>query len=264
MNRVAGWIGTRLARFLSAPTHGHAIAPATDIGQLVACLQPADVVLVEGHSRFSIAIKYLTQSTWSHVALYVGLRRRLPDTPPEPCFIEADVVEGVRMVGLEAFRDYHLRICRAVGLSESERQRVIDFALSHRGARYDLRNVFDLLRYMIPTPPVPVHLRRRLIAFGAGDPTRAICSTLVAQAFQSVLYPILPMIGPNDSHAHDCDICVAEILRVRDHQLFVPRDFDVSPYFEVVKPSLVGNPGAIEAARDALRGPDGTGRRLWR
>ena len=29
-----------------------------------------------------------------------------------------------------------------------------------------------------------------------------------------------------------------EILHVRHHSLFVPRDFDVSPYFEVVKPTL--------------------------
>ena len=29
-----------------------------------------------------------------------------------------------------------------------------------------------------------------------------------------------------------------EILQVRHHSLFVPRDFDVSPYFEIVKPTL--------------------------
>ena len=27
-------------------------------------------------------------------------------------------------------------------------------------------------------------------------------------------------------------------MRVRHHSLYVPRDFDVSPYFEIVKPSL--------------------------
>jgi hypothetical protein len=35
-----------------------------------------------------------------------------------------------------------------------------------------------------------------------------------------------------------CPACVDEILHVRHHSLFVPRDFDVSPYFEVVKPTL--------------------------
>ena len=35
-------------------------------------LRPGDVLLVEGSSRISTAIKYLTQSTWSHAALFVG------------------------------------------------------------------------------------------------------------------------------------------------------------------------------------------------
>ena len=28
-------------------------------------------------------------------------------------------------------------------------------------------------------------------------------------------------------------------MHVRHHSLFVPRDFDVSPYFQIVKPSLL-------------------------
>ena len=44
----------------------------------------------------------------------------------------------------------------------------------------DLKNVFDLARYLFPVPPVPSRLRRRLIALGSGDPTRAICSTVIA------------------------------------------------------------------------------------
>jgi hypothetical protein len=39
---------------------------------LRAVLRPADVLLVEGNTRISTAIKHLTQSTWSHAALYVG------------------------------------------------------------------------------------------------------------------------------------------------------------------------------------------------
>lgn len=31
---------------------------------------------------------------------------------------------------------------------------------------------------------------------------------------------------------------VQEILHVRHHSLFVPRDFDVSPYFQIVKPTV--------------------------
>src|ERR1700730_4258451 len=39
---------------------------------LRAILRPADVLLVEGNNHISGVIKYLTQSSWSHSALYVG------------------------------------------------------------------------------------------------------------------------------------------------------------------------------------------------
>src|SRR5689334_21697563 len=43
-----------------------------DIDSLRATLRPGDVILVEGSQRVSEVIKYLTQSSWSHAALYVG------------------------------------------------------------------------------------------------------------------------------------------------------------------------------------------------
>jgi hypothetical protein len=78
-----------------------------------------------------------------------------------------------------------------------------------------------------------------MIAFGSGDPTRAICSSMIAQAFQSVHYPILPEItrAPGRQRA-DSDYSRREILHIRHHSLFAPRDFDLSPYFKVVKPTL--------------------------
>ena len=58
-------------------------------------LQPGDVLLVEGNTRVSVAIKYLTQSTWSHSALYVGnaLGQVTPDGEPLS-LIEVNVGEG--------------------------------------------------------------------------------------------------------------------------------------------------------------------------
>ena len=35
-------------------------------------MEPGDILLVEGNQRVSSAIKYLTQSTWSHAAFYLG------------------------------------------------------------------------------------------------------------------------------------------------------------------------------------------------
>ncbi len=63
---------------------------------------------------------------------------------------------------------------------------VLDFAVSRIGQNYDVKNVVDLCRFLLPHPPVPARFRRRMIAMGSGDPTRFICSTLIAQAFHAV------------------------------------------------------------------------------
>jgi hypothetical protein len=232
-------LGGALARYLAQPRHVHGTSAPGDLGVLAGMLRPADVILVEGASRFSTAVKYLTQSTWSHAALYIGDRLGTRNAKGEMhVVVEADVTEGVRAVPLTQFAGLHLRVCRPVGLSDAEAAAVIDHAAARLGHRYDLRNVFDLLRYLFPTPPVPLRWRRRLLALGSGDPTRAICSTLVAQAFEAVRYPILPRVEHRPANDPLCPACVEEIFHVRHHSLFVPRDFDVSPYFEVVKPTL--------------------------
>ena len=47
-------------------------------------------------------------------------------------------------------------------------------------------------------------------------------------------YPILPKVTRLESEA-----ARQEILEIRHSSLYAPRDFDISPYFEVVKPTLV-------------------------
>ncbi len=238
MNPALHWLARRLADYLSQPRRGAQVATSSQ-QLLESTLEPGDVLLVDGNTRVSIAIKYLTQSTWSHAALCIGTALGPPKPNEEPrLLVEADMREGVRAVPIRIFAGMHTRICRPVGLSAEDLRRVIDFAVSQIGARYDLKNVVDLARYLIPTPPVPVRWRRRLIALGSGDPTRAICSTLIAQAFQSVRYPILPDVTLERSGDPACIDCYREILRIRHHSLYTPRDFDISPYFEVVKPTL--------------------------
>ena len=101
-----------------------------------------------------------------------------------------------------------------------------------------MKNITDMLRFFLPTPPVPVRWRRRLLAFGSGDPTRAICSSLIAQAFQRIRYPILPVITREFRADALARSQRSEILHIRHHSLYAPRDFDLSPYFHVVKPTL--------------------------
>jgi len=238
MGLALGWLGTALARFLTRSTHVHGTGPVSRPARLRACLKPGDVLLVEGNSRVSTAIKYLTQSTWSHAALYVGAHLAEAGGNPDHSFIEADMVDGVRSVSIDVFDGMRTRICRPMGLRQSDCRKVTAFAIARLGNSYDLRNVIDLARYMLPTPPVPLRFRRRMLALWSGDPTRAICSTLIAQAFQSIRYPILPITDSRHPNRPDCPDCIEEILRVRHHSLFAPRDFDVSPYFQIIKPSI--------------------------
>ena len=70
--RMLDIIGGRLAAILEKPIKGYVPATPPEPEALVYALRPADIILVEGNSRVSSVIKYLTQSTWSHAAMYVG------------------------------------------------------------------------------------------------------------------------------------------------------------------------------------------------
>lgn len=232
-------LGRRLASYLSRPSPTYEPLTTSEPGALRSALRPGDVLLVEGNTRISVAIKYLTQSTWSHAAFYIGNRlASRADDPDPPVLIEADLMEGVRAVPLSQYELSHTRICRPVGLRHADRDRMIEAAIGRIGDTYDLRNIIDLARYLFPTPPVPQRWRRRMIALGSGQPTRAICSTMIAQLFQSVGYPILPEVETRPAPRPGCDDCVREVYHIRHYSLFAPRDFDISPYFMVVKPGL--------------------------
>ncbi len=205
-------------------------------------LQPADIVLIEGNQKVSTVIKYLTQSTWSHATLYVGEMPGLaPAASTGPMLIEMDLAQGCIAAPLSKYESFTKRICRPIGLSAADRLAVVRFMTDHLGLQYDTRNVIDLIRFLHPLPFVPVRWRRRMIALGSGLPTRAICSSLIAEAFQSVHYPILPQIDHLPCHDRAASKHARnEILHIRHHSLYVPRDFDVSPYFQIIKPTIEG------------------------
>ncbi|KEO51261.1 lipo-like protein [Thioclava pacifica] len=225
MAQLSRMSGKRIARFLQKQTRYYQPFGVIPTRALRATLRPGDVLLVEGDRRISAAIKYLTHSTWSHAAFYTG-------GPPGGELIEADLEAGVRITGLGDYAHLNTRICRPVGLKHAQLEAVVDYMQGAVGRSYDLKNVVDLARYLLPRPPVPHRFRRRMLALGSGDPTRAICSTVIAEAFHSVHYPILPDIEQSSEDAQ------REILHIRHYSLFTPRDFDLSPYFDVIKPTL--------------------------
>ncbi|KIN71965.1 Lipoprotein-like protein [Sulfitobacter guttiformis KCTC 32187] len=224
MDNLKTRIGTQIASYLEAPKSNYLQFASTTEDMLCRTLQPGDILLVEGNTRVSTAIKYLTHSTWSHSAFYVG------DHHADGDLIEAHLENGVIRVPIAKYVSFNTRICRPVSLSDEEIGKVVNYVKRSIGRVYDLKHIWDLMRYLLPEPPVPARFRRRMIALGSGDPTRAICSTLIAEGFQSIGYPILPSIvaGPQ----------AKEIFHIRHHSLFVPRDFDLSPYFRVVKPTI--------------------------
>ena len=77
-------IGDAIARYLQRPIAGFEPFTASDPSALRASLRPGDVLLVDGKNRISGAIKYLTQSTWSHATLYVGPMAGKVDAHGEP------------------------------------------------------------------------------------------------------------------------------------------------------------------------------------
>jgi hypothetical protein len=236
VGRVLDNIARAIGRHLEKPVQGYEPFTPSDPAALRKWLKPGDVLLVEGNSRISRVIKYLTQSTWSHAALYVGPIVGVNTRDGEPhVLIEAELGEGVISAALSKYYQYHTRICRPVGLSQEDCETVCSYVIERIGFDYDLRNIVDLMRYLVPLP-VPQRWRRRMIALGSGDPTRIICSALIAQAFEAVRYPILPKVTQLESAA-----ARREIMEIRHSSLYAPRDFDISPYFTIIKPTLAGD-----------------------
>ena len=238
--KLEAYLSAKILQYLSQPTVRYAPFFAPDPSVVRAALEPGDIVLIEGNTRLSAIIKFLTQSTWSHAALYVG--ERPGDLAPggEPnVLLEAEADTGVVTVPLSKYAHFNTRICRAVALDAASKKKIVDYALARIGKQYDSRQIVDLARYLFPYPPVPVWFRRRMLAIGSGDPTKAICSTLIAEAFASIHYPILPeSVSVGGKTYIVAPYVRSETRHIRAHGLFTPRDFDVSPFFAIIKPTI--------------------------
>lgn len=251
---LADWFLAQITR----PRRNYRRFVYNDPVKLKATITPGDVLLVDGDQRVSQAVKYLTQSSWSHSALFIGdvLLRRDPNTrarlqqrfgrEARYLIVEALVAEGVVVSPLLKYIDLNIRICRPLRLAPEDLETVFDHVLARVGHRYDRRNFLDLTRYLLPFHLIPAPLRDDALHFGSGVATETICSTLLAEAFAKVRYPILPqqvrrpartvtervrqqILGRPTRRAY------SGLLRARHPTLCVPRDFDLSPYFEIVK-----------------------------
>src|SRR6202140_3071857 len=125
-DKIEAYLPARILKYLAQPTGRYAPFYAPDPEVVRNALQPGDILLIEGNSRLSATIKYLTQSTWSHAALYVGERPGDVSPSGEPnVFLEAEADSGVVTVPLSKYVRFHTRICRPVGVDGAHLQKPI-------------------------------------------------------------------------------------------------------------------------------------------
>jgi Permuted papain-like amidase enzyme, YaeF/YiiX, C92 family len=248
---------------LTKPLKNYTPRFPNDLVALKRHIKKGDIILVEGEQRVSEVIKYLTQSSWSHSALYIGdelVRRNHPQlgqiravfgNEVNHLVVEALVETGVVVSPLSKYIKFNIRVCRPYQLRKDHLQTILDDVISQLGHSYDMQNVFDLARYFLPVSLVPRRFRRKALQFGDGLPTQVICSSMLAAAFDRVGFPIIPQyVAQHMDEAarrtwlhrlllRSTDPQARLVFRRRHHTLVTPRDFDLSPYFEVVKFNVV-------------------------
>ena len=219
--------------------------PPYDYNRLKYEIRPGDVLLIEGRSRVSNIIRTISQSPWTHAALYIGRLHDIDDHALKKMLVKhMDKRENVRLViegilgkgtvvtPLTSYRHHHIRICRPVGLSPTDAQIVIAHAIKSLGRKYNVRQLVDLARFLLPWSVLPRRWGSSLFRTPTGEPDSGICSSLIAEAFDAVNFPVLPFIKPHEGNEN------VEMIK-RNPYLFSPKDFDYSPYFEIIKYPLL-------------------------
>jgi hypothetical protein len=212
-----------------------------DFNRLKYEIRPGDVLLIEGRSRISRIIRYITQSPWTHAALYIGrlidfedeeiqdvIRENTTGIKDKTRLIIEDLLdEGTVITSLNVYRNQHIRICRPIGITPADLYLVINYAINALGQPYNVRHLLDLARFILPWTIMPRRWGSTLFRKSTGEPEGGVCSSLIAEAFSSVQFPVLPFIKPHEVEGIE--------LFQRNPHLFTPKDFDYSPYFEIIK-----------------------------
>lgn len=214
--------------------------PLSDFDRIQYEIRPCDVLLVEGRSRVSRAINMITRSSWTHAALYIGrlydiedkelrayVQRYYVGEPDAQLILESLLGKGVIVSPLTRYQYEHIRICRPHGIARKDAHKVIAYVIKRLGMQYNVRQLLDLARFIFPWAILPRRWRSSLFNHNIGSPTHEICSSVIAQAFQSVNFPILPVLEEKKDRS-------IELLQ-RNPKLYTPSDFDYSPFFDIIK-----------------------------
>lgn len=207
-------------------------------------IKPCDILLIEGRSRVSDVIRMVTQSPWTHACIYIGrlhdianpmLRKKVlasyQCSPDEQLIIESILGQGTVVKPINVYKNEHIRICRPSSIIKDDAIAVTSFVINRLGINYDVRHIFDLLRFLLPWSIMPRRWRSSLFQRRPGTPTKQICSSMIGEAFASIDYPILPIIKKNKTKK-------MQILP-SNHRLLTPSDFDYSPFFDIIKYPII-------------------------
>lgn len=229
---VSAWLMTEVQELKTSPL--------SDFDKICASITLGDVLLVDGRSRASQVISLVTHSRWSHASIYIGRYNEITDvamratikkfytgSDNEQLLIESQMGKGVIITPLKAYRAEETRLCRPAALNHKDAQKLLGYCVHHLGLKYDMRQIFDLARFLFPWGILPRMWRTSLFRHNAGAPTHATCSRLLAEAFGVIRYPILPDVIYSETSE-------MEVVQ-RNAQLFTPCDFDDSPFFEILK-----------------------------
>lgn len=273
--RAADWLERRAIVWLLVEKKKGEVLSPINFEHLLDEVRMGDVLLVEGRTRVAHAVRGITKSVWTHSALVIGAWDRIRDPAlrsvargylrddelEAPLIVESELGCGTIASSILRYRDYHLRLCRPQGLSYADARRVSTYALLHLGAGYNVRQILDLARFLVPWwAVVPRRWHSSLFEHNYQDPTRLICSTMIANAFNRVRFPVVPLVVQDQGQFR---------MLQRNPRLVTPRDFDHSPYFSIIKYPLLGEDdigfykklpwsekGLAEEARESLEDCD--------
>ena len=226
-----------------------------DFNRLKHEIRGGDVLLIEGRSRIAKVIRSFTQSPWTHSALYIGrlidfedeeikniIREHAgPDIKDNTRLLIEDMLDkGTIISPLSIYNNHHVRICRPIGITPTDLHLVITYAIKALGQPYNVRHLLDLTRFVLPWTILPRRWGSSLFRTSSGEAESGICSSLIAEAFTSVHFPILPFTSDVSSEGMKCFI----------QSYLLPQGFDYSMYFEIIKYPLFNqmNPCLIIAA----------------
>lgn len=247
-SRFRDYVLTRLQK----PRKSYRVYIYNHLGNLQRHIRKGDVVLVEGRSHLSQLIKFFSVSQWSHAAMYVGdeliqegrsdrqqYLERFGDNA-HYLLIEAIAGKGVIATPLRDYRDYNLRVCRPFAITDADLRVVLDNTIARLGNRYDEQNIIDLALMSLPVPLNPFKKRSISARLGQHDDFQVICSGMIAYAFQQVSYPVVPALKTRiDEDIPWERYPYGSVLQIRNFTQILPRDFDLSPNFAIVKFNII-------------------------